>query len=137
MMTDCIFCSIVSGDIPSHTVYEDENTIAFLDIYPAAPVHVLVVPKVHNKNIFDISEETISKSYVAAKHVAGIIKEKLGNGSVNIIQSNGKDAGQEVFHFHIHVIPREQNDNLVKFWEPKAVNEEELKEVLIRLTGSE
>lgn len=113
-MENCIFCKIVRGEIPSYKVYETEDTLAFLDIKPFSKGHCLVIPKQHSENIFDIGDEDLKNVIVACKHIAEILKEKLNADGIRFSQSNGKVAGQEVMHFHLHVIPRYLNDNLPK-----------------------
>lgn len=101
-MEDCIFCKIVKGEIPSTKVYEDENVYAFKDINPAAPIHVLVIPKEHTTNILDTKSETIVKIFEAINKIA----EQLGidKDGFRVINNCGKDAGQEVMHVHFHML---------------------------------
>ena len=101
-MEDCIFCKIVKGEIPSTKVYEDENVYAFKDINPAAPIHVLVIPKEHTTNILDRKSETIAKIFEAINKIA----EQLGidKDGFRVINNCGKDAGQEVMHVHFHML---------------------------------
>ncbi len=109
---DCVFCKIVSGEFDSAKIYEDENILAFLDVAPFTKGHCLVVPKEHFENIFDISSEVLQKIIVTGKHIAEKIKQTLGADGIRLSQSNGKVAGQEVMHFHLHIIPRYENDGL-------------------------
>ena len=105
----CIFCKIIKGEIPSYKVYEDENFLAFLDISQTTIGHTLIVPKDHFSNIFELSEDcNIFKIVIK---VAKALKESLGISSINILNNNGEVAGQTVNHFHIHLIPRYNNDN--------------------------
>jgi len=114
-MEDCLFCKIVKKEIPAQVVYEDRNAMAFLDINPAAEGHVLVIPKNHSKDIFDIPERDLESLIVAVKKIAEIIK-KLGYENFNILQNTGKHAGQIVHHIHFHVIPRKEEDGIfIKF----------------------
>lgn len=106
MTADCIFCQIVAGTTPSHRVYEDEYVIGFLDIYPKTKGHSLVIPKVHVKDIFDISAQTLSHIIIASQHVAKSMQRGLGADGINLLNSSGGAAQQDVFHYHIHVIPR-------------------------------
>jgi len=106
---NCIFCKIVKGEIKSQKVYEDEETLAFLDINPVNKGHVLVIPKGHYENIFDIPKDKLSKVMEVAQEIAIAIK-KMGADGINIVSNNGKAAEQHVFHLHIHVIPRYYND---------------------------
>ncbi len=110
-MEGCIFCRIVKGEIPSHTVYEDNEVKAFFDIAPATPGHTLIIPKKHYENIFDMPEELLLKTTSTAKKLAHHYKEK-GYGAFNIIQSSGKEANQDVMHFHMHLVPRHDKDGL-------------------------
>ena len=109
-MTDCIFCKIAKGEIPSQKIYEDENIFAFLDIKPFTEGHTLVIPKIHYENIFDIPKEVLEKIILASKEISLLLKEKLNAEGVNLSNSNGKIAQQDVFHFHMHLIPRYPKD---------------------------
>lgn len=111
-MPDCIFCKIVRGELPSHKVYEDEKTLAFLDIHPVNAGHTLVIPKDHSTNIFDISAEDWVATAQAARRVALAIEKGLGADGVNIAMNNREHAGQVVPHPHIHVIPRYKGDGI-------------------------
>jgi len=114
-MQDCIFCKIVKGVVPSSNVYEDDHTFAFLDINPVARGHTLVIPKNHCQDIFDMKEEDAQAVMLTAKRVASAIMHSLGAAGVNLLNSNKKAAGQEVFHYHIHIIPRYENDGVHLF----------------------
>ncbi len=134
---DCIFCKIAKGEIPSFKVYEDENTLAFLDIKPATKGHALVIPKKHAENVFDISEADLEKVAMVAKKLSVKIKDVLQADGIRLSQSNGTVAGQEVMHFHLHVIPRYENDGLTM--NPTATLQlpqadfEELKKIALQL----
>ncbi len=108
----CIFCSIVAGEIPSCKVYEDDNFLAFMDIAPIVRGHVLVIPKAHVRNIFDTPEDVASGFYPVVAKVAKSVKAAFNADGVNIIQNNEAAAGQEVFHSHIHIIPRAEGDSV-------------------------
>ena len=108
----CIFCKIVKGEIPSAKVYEDNGVFAFLDIKPFTKGHCLIISKKHFENIFDITEDALQKVFVAAKKLSEKIKNVLHADGIRLSQSNGKSAGQEVMHFHLHIIPRYNNDGL-------------------------
>ena len=112
---NCIFCKIVKGEIPSSKVYEDNKTIAFLDIHPVSRGHALVIPKNHCTDIFDMTEEDAKAVMAATKKVADAAMKGLGAAGVNLLNSNRKAAGQEVFHYHMHVIPRYENDGIRLF----------------------
>lgn len=109
---DCVFCKIIANEVPSYKVYEDDFVLAFLDINPTALGHTLVIPKKHFENVFDIEEEYLQKIILVAKKVADkMISEKTGTG-VNFYMANGAVAEQVVLHFHLHVIPRNQGDDI-------------------------
>ncbi len=108
----CIFCDIVSNKAKSYKVYENDETLAFLDVNPISYGHILVIPKKHYENIYEMDNNILSEIIKTVKTVTGIIKEKLDINAVNLINSNGKIANQTVFHYHVHVIPRRENDNL-------------------------
>jgi len=109
---DCIFCKIVSGGIPCSKVYEDDLFIGFLDIRPVHKGHTLIVPKKHFVNIFDTPKEESEAIYSVTAKVAIAVKESTGCDAVNVVQNNGAEAGQEVFHSHLHIIPRYKDDGL-------------------------
>ena len=111
---DCIFCKIIKGEIPSKKVYEDDRTMAFLDINPVSEGHTLVIPKKHAENLFDIGKDDLLSVIETVKKVAEQ-RKKDGADGVNIIQNNGKPAGQIVEHIHFHIIPRKNGDCL-RFW---------------------
>ncbi|MDF2594067.1 MAG: histidine triad protein [Clostridia bacterium] len=112
MKEECIFCKIIEGLIPSYTIYEDETYKVILDRFPAAPGHVLIIPKHHHADIFDMPEEIAKGIYPLAKKVAQHLKDTLGLDGINIVQNNGKASGQAVFHFHLHLIPRSYGDDV-------------------------
>ncbi|MCR4617486.1 MAG: HIT family protein [Lachnospiraceae bacterium] len=126
---DCIFCKIANGEIPSNTVYEDDDFRAILDMGPAAKGHTLLLPKQHADNIFELPDETAAKALVIAKQIGKKLVDKLGADGLNIVQNNGEVAGQTVMHFHIHIIPRYNNDNQKIGWVPGKPSSEELLEV--------
>jgi len=129
---NCIFCKIVKGEIDSAKIYEDENTFAFLDINPLTKGHCLIIPKEHFENIFDIDAKILEKIIITAKDVSEKIKKSLKADGLNLLQSNGSKAGQEIPHFHLHIIPRYKNDGVVGNWghiNPKKTNFEELKKL--------
>lgn len=105
-MENCIFCKIIAGQIPSATIYEDEDFKVILDISPASKGHALILPKEHYANIYELPEELAAKVMVLAKKLAANMTEKLGCDGFNLVQNNGEVAGQTVFHFHLHLIPR-------------------------------
>lgn len=111
-MVDCIFCKIIEGTIPSKTFHVDEHVIAFLDINPATRGHSLVVPKRHFRLMNDASDEEIAKIFVAVKHVARQLVESLNADGFNVLANQGREAGQVIDHFHVHVIPRYKADGI-------------------------
>jgi histidine triad (HIT) family protein len=115
---DCLFCKIVAGEIPSTRVDEDERTIAFMDINPATRGHALVIPRAHAKNLLEVPEEDLVACAAAAKRLAARMTERLGADGVNLLNSCGEAGWQTVFHFHVHVIPRYQDDPLRLPWIP-------------------
>jgi histidine triad (HIT) family protein len=117
-MPDCIFCKIVEGSLPSIRVFEDEHTIAIMDINPATRGHALVIPRRHADDIRDIGDDDLARSAAVAKELAGRAVRGLGADGVTIMQSNGAAAWQTVFHYHVHVIPRYDGDPLVLPWRP-------------------
>ena len=129
MKEDCIFCKIANGVIPSHTLYEDDNFRVIFDLGPATKGHALILPKCHYDNIYSIDEEAASKVFVLAKKMAGAMTKAFDADGFNVIQNNGEEAGQTVFHFHMHLIPRYKNDNALKLWKAGEAKEEELKEL--------
>jgi len=124
---NCVFCKIVSGKIPSSKVYEDNHVIAILDIMPAAKGHCLIVPKKHFDDVASTPKVTIAAMMEASKKVGKSQSQALGATGYNLLVNNGKDAGQAVFHTHLHVIPRSKHDGLVIKWKPRRYHEGELK----------
>ena len=130
---DCIFCKIANGDIPSKTLYEDEDFRVILDLGPATKGHALILPKEHADNLYELPDETASKVFVLAKKLAMKMKEKLNCDGLNIVQNNGEVAGQTVFHFHMHLIPRYKNDKSGFGWKPGKLTDEDRDEILEKL----
>lgn len=110
---ECIFCRIVAGDAPSTRIYEDGSVVAFLDIFPWALGHSLIVPRTHAATIFDISSDDAAAVMLAARRIAPALKAAVGADGLNLLQSNGQAAWQTVDHFHMHLIPRWADDSLV------------------------
>ncbi len=109
-MSDCIFCKIANGEIPTNTVYEDADFRVILDANPANPGHCLVLPKKHGADIFELDADTVAKAHAVAKKVAEAVKAATNADGVNILQNSGEAAWQSVMHYHIHVIPRFKGD---------------------------
>ena len=105
-MSDCIFCKLANGEIPTAKLYEDERFVMICDANPASKGHSLILPKAHYADIHEMPDELLKEAFVLAKKMAGRMKDKLGCDGVNIVQNNGMAAGQTVFHFHVHIIPR-------------------------------
>ena len=118
MDTNCIFCKIANREIPSSTIYEDEFFRVILDLSPATKGHALILPKQHMANIFEMDDTTAEKVFVLAKRIAKAMKSALNCDGLNIVQNNGEVAGQTVFHFHMHIIPRYDNDGQHITWIP-------------------
>ena len=123
---DCIFCKIANGEIPSATVYEDSICRVILDLNPANKGHALIIPKEHFDNIYSMDAETAAKIFTIATEVAKAQKAELNPDGLNILQNNGEAAGQTVFHFHMHLVPRYIKDNVTMTWIPGKADTEEL-----------
>lgn len=126
---NCIFCKIAGGEIPSKTIYEDEEFRVILDLGPATKGHALILPKNHSANLYELPEDTAAHVMVLAKRMAVQMKEKLHCDGFNLVQNNGEIAGQTVFHFHMHLIPRYKDDGQRIAWEPGKPSQEELEEI--------
>ncbi|MDO4170204.1 MAG: HIT family protein [Lachnospiraceae bacterium] len=133
---ECIFCKIANGKIPSATLYEDRNFRVVLDVGPATKGHALILTKEHFDDIFDIDAETAGRLFSLASVVARAMKKVLHCDGMNVLQNNGSIAGQTVFHFHLHLIPRYEGDSVQITW-PQGTLEEETKEELIQLIKKE
>ena len=129
-MDNCIFCKIANGDIPSATLYEDEDFRVILDLGPAAVGHSLILPKKHAANLFELPDETAAKAIKVAKEVGKKLKDGLGADGLNVVQNNGEAAGQTVFHFHMHLIPRFNGDNAGVTWTPGTLTDEDRDRIL-------
>lgn len=123
---DCIFCKMANGEIPSATVYEDSICRVILDVNPANKGHALIIPKEHFDNIYSMDAETAAKIFTIATEVAKAQKAELNPDGLNILQNNGEAAGQTVFHFHMHLVPRYIKDNVTMTWIPGKADTEEL-----------
>ena len=116
---DCLFCGIVSGDVPAEIVDSDERTVAFMDISPATRGHALVVPREHADDLLDVSDEDLQATFLAARRLAEKMRGVLRPDGFNVLNSCGSAAWQTVFHFHVHVIPRYDGDPLRLPWVPE------------------
>lgn len=131
-MADCIFCKIVAGEIPSYTIHEDGDFKVFLDINPASKGHALIVPKVHYADLYDIDEEVAGKAMKLAKKLATRMTDVFGCEGFNVLQNNNEVAGQTVFHFHLHLIPRYENAKTnqdILTWSHESFTPEEFAEI--------
>ena len=113
---DCVFCKIVAGEIPSFKLFEDDATVAFMDINPANEGHALVIPKEHSVDLYSISDEALASTVTTAKKVAAALSRTLNPDGLNLVQCNGPAAAQSVMHFHVHVLPRVKDDRLAMNW---------------------
>ena len=122
----CIFCKIANGEIPSATLYEDEDFLVILDLGPASRGHALILPKQHFANIYEIPDETAAKAMILGKKMATAMTKALHSDGFNLVQNNGEAAGQTVFHFHMHLIPRykDADNNMLKFTSVSFSDEE-------------
>ena len=129
-MSECIFCKIANGEIPSAALFEDENFRVILDLGPASKGHALILPKAHYADIYEIPGELAAEALVLAKKMAERMTEVLKCDGFNIVQNNGEIAGQTVFHFHMHLIPRYEGDNVALGWKPGSLTEEDRESIL-------
>ena len=134
----CVFCDIVNNKAKSYKIYENNKTLAFLDIHPISYGHILVIPKNHYENIYEMDNDILTEIIKTVKMITVLLKENLGINAVNIINSNGKIANQTVFHYHVHVIPRREDDNLDfihEWWVNKFIKTDHdiLNEIMNRL----
>ena len=131
-MTDkeCIFCKIAGGEIPSSTVYEDEDFRVILDLGPASKGHALILPKQHFKDLCELDPAIAAKALPLAGKIGAAMKKALGCTGFNVVQNNGISAGQTVFHFHMHLIPRYEGDQVGLTWKPGELTDEMKEEIL-------
>ena len=130
---NCIFCKIAVGEIPSVTLYEDEDFRVILDIEPASKGHALILPKAHYANLYELPDELAAKVLVLAKKMVTALTDILGCDGYNVVQNNGAVAGQTVFHFHMHLIPRYKNDTVTIGWKPGKLTDEVKEEIIKKL----
>ena len=133
---DCIFCKIVAGQMPCFKLLEDDQTLAFMDIYPANDGHCLVVAKDHYPTLFEISDEAFAAVSRSASRVARAVNDALSPVGLNLVQANGPGAGQSVAHFHIHVIPRNQDDELKLNWSAKSSDPQSIAEIADKIRAN-
>ncbi len=132
---DCIFCKIVAGEVPCFKLFEDEDTLAFMDINPVHDGHCLIIPKAHYLTIFDITPEAFAAAARTAIRLAKAVNAAVKPDGLNLIQANGPGAGQSVGHFHLHVFPRRTNDVVAINWEPKPGDRARIAEIAERIRG--
>ncbi|MBT9776147.1 HIT domain-containing protein [Clostridium sp. MCC353] len=125
---NCIFCKIAGGDIPSSTIYEDEDFRVILDLGPASKGHALILPKNHYKDVCELDADLAAKVLPLAGKIGAVMKETLGCAGFNLVQNNGSEAGQTVYHFHMHIIPRYEGGPAMVTWNPGSAAPEELQE---------
>lgn len=131
---DCVFCQIVAGEVPATVVHSDERTVAFMDINPGTPGHLLVVPREHARDLLDIDPQDLAAVTRVGQQMALRVHERLGADGVNLLNSCGKAAWQTVFHFHLHVIPRYADDPLRLPWQPGAGDPDQIEATAAELT---
>jgi len=131
---NCIFCKLANGEIPTNSIYEDDNYKVILDMSPATKGHALILPKDHYRNMYEIPDEKAGEAFALASSLVKSMTKKLGADGFNIVQNNEEVAGQTVFHLHIHLIPRYKNDNQKILWNPTSPSAEELTDIKNILT---
>ena len=129
MAEDCIFCKIVAGEVPAEVVDQDDHTVSFMDINPWTRGHALVIPRAHSRNLYDIDDEDLARVTAAAKRLAARMRDGLGCDGINLLNSCESAAWQTVFHFHVHVIPRYDDDPLRLPGAPQQVEQDELRAI--------
>ena len=132
-MENCIFCKIIGGEIPSNTIYEDDEFKVILDASPASKGHALILPKEHYADIYEIDEKTAGHAMQLAKKLAKHMTDVLKCDGFNIVQNNHEIAGQTVFHFHMHLIPRYEGDGVGLTWKPGELSDEVRDEILKKI----
>jgi histidine triad (HIT) family protein len=137
MVEDCLFCGIVAGDVPGQIVDSDEHTVAFMDINPATRGHALVVPRVHSRDLMDVSEEDLARTMAAARRLTRRMDETLEPDGFNILNSCRPTAWQTILHYHLHVIPRYEDDPLKLPWIPGPGDPDEIKAIADRIRGDD
>ena len=135
MQNNCIFCKIIAGEIPSATVYEDDDFKVIMYIFPAAKGHTIILPKKHTANLFELDDATAAKALIVARKVATAMQAELDCEGINLLQNNGEVAGQTIFHFHIHLIPRFHGDQVQTTWVSGSYLEGEAAGVAAAIAG--
>jgi histidine triad (HIT) family protein len=136
MASDCLFCGIVAGEVPAQIVDSDDHTVAFMDINPATRGHALVVPRAHSTDLIEIGDEDLERTMLAARRLARMIDDALGPDGFNILNSCRPAAWQTVFHYHLHVIPRYDDDPLKLPWIPRGADADEIAAIANRIRGA-
>jgi histidine triad (HIT) family protein len=136
MATDCLFCGIVAGDVPAQVVDADEHTIAFMDINPATRGHALVVPRNHSADLAEISDEDLERTMVAARRLTERMRTALQPDGFNVLNSSGAAAWQTIFHFHLHVVPRYDDDPLKLPWIPARGDADQIADLADRIRAA-
>lgn len=126
---DCIFCKIANGEISASTLYEDEDFRVILDLRPASKGHALILPKNHYKDVCELDTDLAAKVLPLAAKIGLAMKKSMGCAAFNLVQNNGIESGQTVFHFHMHIIPRYSKDPAMVTWEPGTASPEELSQL--------
>ncbi|MCI8709736.1 MAG: HIT family protein [Dorea sp.] len=130
---DCIFCKLANGDIPTATLYEDEDFRVILDANPASKGHALIIPKEHYADLYELDDSVAGKAMILAKKMIAKLTDILGCDGYNIVQNNGECAGQTVFHYHLHMIPRYKGDDVGLGWKLNELTEEDREYILSKL----
>jgi len=133
---NCLFCKIIAGEIPCFKLYEDDDTLAFMDINPANEGHALVIPKEHAKDVYSVSNAAITATVKTAKKIAAAVDKTLNPDGLNLLQCNGPAAAQSVFHFHMHVLPRREGDELKLNWGLRPGDMDAIGALAERICGS-
>ncbi len=133
---DCLFCGIVAGEVPAQLLDSDEHTVAFMDINPATRGHALVVPRAHGADLFEVSDRDLELTMLAARRLAGKVRAALQPDGFNVLNSCGPAAWQTIFHFHVHVIPRYDDDPLKLPWIPRGADPAEIAAVAGKIRGN-
>ncbi len=128
-MNDCVFCKILAGELPAHFVYEDDLVVAFLSLEQPNPYKVLVIPRAHAPMVYDLTDEQAAAIFQATVKIARGVRVVSGCEGLNLVQSNGRAGQQDVFHFHLHIVPRFTGDNIILDWDNTPVPTERLSQI--------
>ncbi len=133
-MDNCIFCKIINNQIPSATIYENHEFKVILDRFPGSEGHILILPKEHYADIFEIDSQKAGRLFSLAVDIGNAMKKSLNFQGMNVLQNNGEIAGQTVYHFHLHLIPRYENDTITIAWQPMEVSDEKIEEIRLKIS---